>query len=111
MNSKKIEQEEKLEQLRLKSELAQTQAKLNVCILTEREHVINSQADQDLKSVSYVDKEQDMERFLSSASKPAVGDGLVGDQTKLGVSDSSAVSHTSFHHVGPISLAQPDLTP
>ena len=51
-----------------------------------------------------------MERFLSSASKPAVGDGLVGDQTKLGVSDSSAVSHTSFHHVGPISLAQPDLT-
>ena len=39
----KLEQEQKLEELRLKSELAQNQAMLNVCLTEEREEMSTKQ--------------------------------------------------------------------
>lgn len=50
----KLEQEQKLEELRLKSELAQNQAKLNVCLTEEKEEIVD--LEQDLGSVAPVDK-------------------------------------------------------
>ena len=50
----KLEQEQKLEELRLKSELAQNQAKLNVCLTEEKEEIVY--LEQDLGSVAPVDK-------------------------------------------------------
>ena len=60
----KLEQEQKLEELRLKSELAQNQAKLNVCLTEEKEEIVD--LEQDLGSVAPVDKGKDMDNFLKS---------------------------------------------
>lgn len=66
----KLEQEQKLEELRLKSELAQNQAMLNVCLTEEREEMVD--LEQNLDLVAPVDKDKDMENFLKSI--PAVSD-------------------------------------
>ena len=66
----KIEQEQKLEELRLKSELAQNQAMLNVCLTEEREEMVD--LEQNLNLVAPVDKDKDMENFLKSI--PVVSD-------------------------------------
>ena len=58
-----MEQEELLEQLK-KSELAQHQAMLSVCMVTENEEVIEDE--QNISSVAPVDKDKDMEKFLTS---------------------------------------------
>ncbi|KAL9966153.1 hypothetical protein ACROYT_G024179 [Oculina patagonica] len=60
----KLEQEQRLEELRLKSKLAQNQAKLNVCLAEEREEIVDRE--QDLGSVPPVDKAKDMDNFLKS---------------------------------------------
>ena len=58
------EEEERLEKLTLESELAQNQAKLNVCILAEQEEMGVSV--QDLNCVPSADKDKDMKKFLES---------------------------------------------
>ena len=60
----KLDQEAKLEKLKIESDLAQYQAKLNVCALTEKEELID--AEQDLNSVPPIDKDKDMGKFLDS---------------------------------------------
>lgn len=60
----KLEQEQRLEELRLKSKLAQNQAKLNVCLAEEKEEIVDRE--QDLGSVPPVDKAKDMDNFLKS---------------------------------------------
>ena len=60
----KLEQQETLEELGIKSELAQNQARLNMCKLAEREEAIESE--QDLGSVPPIDKEKDMDKFFRS---------------------------------------------
>lgn len=60
----RVEQEERLEKLRLESELAQNQARLNVCILAEQEEMGVSV--QDLNCVPSADKDKDMKKFLES---------------------------------------------
>ena len=60
----KLEEEQRLEELRLKSELAQNQAMLNVCLLEERGEMVD--LEQNLELVAPVDKDKDMENFLKS---------------------------------------------
>lgn len=55
------EEEERLEKLTLESELAQNQAKLNVCILAEQEEMGVSV--QDLNCVPSADKDKDMKKI------------------------------------------------
>ena len=57
-------------ELRLKSELAQNQAMLNVCLTEEREEMVD--LEQNLNLVAPVDKDKDMENFLKSI--PVVSD-------------------------------------
>ena len=59
----KLEQERKLEELRIQSELAQNQAKLNVCMSAEKEGLLD---DRDLDSIPPADKDKDMDKFLNS---------------------------------------------
>ena len=55
----KLERERKLEELRIQSELAQNQAKLNVCLSAEKEGLLD---DRDLDSIPPADKDKDMEK-------------------------------------------------
>ena len=59
----KLEQEQKLEELRLKSELAQNQAMLNVCLTEEREEMVDLEQNLNLENI---------ENFLKSI--PVVSD-------------------------------------
>ena len=64
----KVEYEEKLEKLRLQSEIAQNQAKLNVCVLNERVDEISLTSDQNLLMDQNTSKEEVMKKFLDSVS-------------------------------------------
>ena len=92
---------EKLERLQLESEIAQNQAKLNVCSLREKEDEISLEPD--LSSLSNVSKEEDMKKFLDSVSSKAGVDD-VDEQSHRDAGVCSAVTQTSFHP-----LAQPCL--
>ena len=59
----KLEQERELEELRVQSELAQNQAKLNVCMSAEKEELFD---DQGLNSIPPAGKVKDMDKFLNS---------------------------------------------
>ena len=59
-----LEQQETLEELGIKSELAQNQARLNVCKLAEKNEAIESE--QDLGSVPPIDKKRDLDKFFRS---------------------------------------------
>ena len=59
-----LEQQETLEELGIKSERAQNQARLNVCKLAEKDEAIESE--QDLGSVPPIDKERDLDKFFRS---------------------------------------------
>ena len=61
----KLEQERELEELRVQSELAQNQAKLNVCMSAEKEELFD---DQGLNSIPPADKVKDMDKFLNSGN-------------------------------------------
>ena len=52
-----------MEELRIQSELAQNQAKLNVCMSAEKEGLFD---DRDLDSIPPADNDKDMDKFLNS---------------------------------------------
>lgn len=76
----KLEQERKLEELRLQSELAQNQAKLNVCMSADKVELFD---DQDLNSIPPADKVKDMDKFLNSIPVTSKSDLSPGQQEPI----------------------------
>ena len=85
----KVEYEEKLEKLRLQSEIAQNQAKLNVCVLNERVDEISLTSDQNLLMDQNTSKEEVMKKFLDSVS---TGVACSEEQKQLDVRDHNPFS-------------------
>ena len=108
----KLEQERKLKELRVQSELAQNQARLNVCLSSERENVLE---DQDLNSVPAEDKDKDMDKFLNSIPITSKSDLSPGQQEPIysstQINGAQPTSGSPLVNHGVYSALSPNATP
>ena len=108
----KLEQERKLKELRVQSELAQNQARLNVCLSSEREDVLEGQ---DLNSVPAADKAKDMDKFLNSILVASKSDLSPGQQEPIysstQINGAQPTSGSPLVNHGVYSALSPNATP
>jgi hypothetical protein len=95
----KAEYEEKLEKLRLQSEIAQNRAKLNVCVLNERDDGISLASEQSLLTDQISSKEEVMNKFLDSLSVISTDVTCSVEQKQPDISDRNLASKPSAHPV------------